>query len=203
MPENLKNSGHKTGKGQFSFQSQRKMKVKVAQSCPTLCDPIDYTDHGILQARILEWVAFSFSRGSFQSRDQTQVSHIAGGFIPKKGNAKECSNYHTISLISHTSKVMIKFLQARLQQYVTWEFPDVQAEFRKDRGSSDQIANIHWIIEKARELQEKRLLLLHWLHQVLWLCGSQQTVENSSRDGNTRPPYQPPEKPLCSSRSNS
>jgi len=104
MPENLENSGHKTGKGQFSFQSQRKMKVKVAQSCPTLCDPIDYTDHGILQARILEWVAFSFSRGSFQSRDQTQVSHIAGGFIPKKGNAKECSNYHTIALISHASK---------------------------------------------------------------------------------------------------
>ena len=75
--------------------------------------------------------------------------------IPKKGNAKECSNYHTIALISHTSKVMLKILQAKLQQYVNHEFPDVLAEFRKGRGTRDQIANIHWIIEKAREFQEK------------------------------------------------
>ena len=68
--------------------------------------------------------------------------------IPKKGNAKECSNYHTIALISHTSKVMLKILQARLQQYVNQEIPDVQAGFRKGRGTRDQIANIHWIIEK-------------------------------------------------------
>ena len=74
--------------------------------------------------------------------------------IPKKGNAKECSNYHTIALISHTSKVMLKILQARLQQYVNCEFPDVQAGFRKDRGTRDQIANICWIIEKAREFQK-------------------------------------------------
>ena len=71
--------------------------------------------------------------------------------IPKKGNAKECSNYHTIALISHTSKVMLKILQARLQQYVNRELPDVQADFRKGRGSRDQIANIRWIMEKARE----------------------------------------------------
>ena len=70
--------------------------------------------------------------------------------IPKKGNAKECSNYHTIALISHTSKVMLKILQARLQQYVNHELPDVQAGFRKGRGTRDQIANIHWSIEKAR-----------------------------------------------------
>ena len=75
--------------------------------------------------------------------------------IPKKGNAKECSNYHTIALISHTSKVMFKILQARLQQYVNRELPDVQAGFRKGRGTRDQIANIHWIIEKAREFQKK------------------------------------------------
>ena len=67
---------------------------------------------------------------------------------PKKGNAKECSNYHTIALISHTSKVMVKILQARLQQYVNRELPDVQAGFRKGRGTRDQIANICWIIEK-------------------------------------------------------
>ena len=70
--------------------------------------------------------------------------------IPKKGNAKECSSYCTIAVISHTSKVMLKILQARLQQYVNCELPDVQAGFRKGRGTRDQIANICWIIEKAR-----------------------------------------------------
>ena len=74
--------------------------------------------------------------------------------IPKKGNAKECSNYCTIVLISHTSKVMLKILQARLQQYVNCAIPDVQAWFRKGRATRDQIVNIHWIIEKAREFQK-------------------------------------------------
>ena len=74
--------------------------------------------------------------------------------IPKKGNAKECSNYLTISFISHASNVMLKILQARLQQYMNRELPDVQARFRKGRGTRDQIANIHWIIEKAREFQK-------------------------------------------------
>ena len=77
-------------------------------------------------------------------------------FIPisKKGNAKECSNYHTIALISHASKEMLKILQAGLQEYVNHELPDVQAGFRKGRGTRDQIANICWIIEKAREFQK-------------------------------------------------
>ena len=74
--------------------------------------------------------------------------------VPKKGNEKECSNYHTIALISHASQVMLKILQARLQQYVKRELPDVQAGFRKGRGTRDQIANICWIIEKAREFQK-------------------------------------------------
>ena len=74
--------------------------------------------------------------------------------IPKKGNAKECSNYRTIAFILHASKVMLKILQVRLQQYVNQELPDVQAGFRKGRGTRDQIANIHWIIEKAREFQK-------------------------------------------------
>ena len=74
--------------------------------------------------------------------------------IPKKGNAKECSNYHTIVLISHTIKIMLKILQARLQQYVNRELPDVQAGFRKVRGTRDQMANICWIIEKARKFQK-------------------------------------------------
>ena len=74
--------------------------------------------------------------------------------IPKKGNAKECSNYCTIVIISHTSKVILKIPQARLQQYVNSELSDVQAGFRKGRGTRDQIANIHWIIEKAGEFQK-------------------------------------------------
>ena len=101
-------SGHRTGKGHFSFQSQRKAILK------------------------------------------------------------ECSHYHTTALISHTSKVMLKILQARLQQYMNHEIPDVQGGFRKVRGTRDQIVNICWIIEKAREYQKKNLLLLYWLHQSLW-----------------------------------
>ena len=81
--------------------------------------------------------------------------------IPKKGNAKECSNYGTIALISHASKVMLKILQARLKQYVNRKLPDVQAGFRKGRGTRDQIANIHRIMEKAREFQKKHLFLLY------------------------------------------
>ena len=80
--------------------------------------------------------------------------------IPKKGNAKECSNYHTIALISHTSKAMFKILQASFLQYVNRELPDVQAGFRKGRGTRDQIANIRWIIKKAREFQKKKHLFL-------------------------------------------
>ena len=84
-------------------------------------------------------------------------------FIPiaKKGNTKECSNYCTIVLISHASKVMLKILQARLQQYVNRELPDVQAEFRIGRGTRDQIANIHWFIKKSDRAPEKHLLLLY------------------------------------------
>ena len=74
--------------------------------------------------------------------------------IPRKGNAKECLNYHTIALISRPSKVKLKILQVRLQQYVNQELPDVQAGFRKGRGTRDQIANIRWIMEKAREFQK-------------------------------------------------
>ena len=83
------------------------------------------------------------------------------------GNAKECSNYHTIVLISHSSKGMLKILQVRVQQHMNQEIPDIQAVFRKGRGTRDQIVNIHWTIEKAREFQKKHLLLLHYLDQSL------------------------------------
>ena len=92
--------------------------------------------------------------------------------IPRKGNPKECSNCHTIALISHASKVMLKILQARLQQYMNCELPDVQVGFWKGRGSRDQFANNLWIIKKAR-VPGKHLFLLYWLCQNLWLCASQ------------------------------
>ena len=81
--------------------------------------------------------------------------------VPKKGNVKDCSNYHTIALISHASKIMPQILPARLQQYLNQELPDVQAGFRKGRVTRDQIGDIHWIIEKARGFQKKHLFLLH------------------------------------------
>ena len=91
----------------------------------------------------------------------TGVEKVNFHLIPKKGNAKECSNYHTIALISHARKVMLKILQARLQQYMNHELLDVQAGCRKGRGNRDQIANICGIIEKARKFQKKHLLLLY------------------------------------------
>ena len=98
--------------------------------------------------------------GTLSSGHRTGKGQFSFQF-QKKGNAKECSNYHTIALILHASKVMLKILQARLQQYVNRELPDVQAGFRKGRGIRDQIANIRWIMEKAREFQKKHLFLLY------------------------------------------
>ena len=129
-------SGHRTGKGQFSFQSQR------------------------------------------------------------KASAKECSNYCTITLISHASKIMLKSLQARLQQYVNRELPDVQAGFRKGRGTRDQVAKICWIIEKAREFQ-KNIYFCFIDYTEAFDYVDHNKLENSERDGNTRPPYLPPEKSVC------
>ena len=137
--------------------------------------------HGIFQARVLEWSAIAFSAGKlFQilKDDAVKVLHSiclqiwktqqwpqdwkrsVFILIPKKGNAKECSNYGTIALISHASKVMLKILQARLQQYINHELPDVQAGFRKGRGTRDQTADIHWINKTATEFQKKYLFLL-------------------------------------------
>ena len=108
----------------------------------------------------------------------------------------------TIALISHTSKVVLKILQARLQQYVNRELPDVQAGFGKARGTRDQIANIHWIIEKAREFK-KNIYFCFIDYAKAFDCVDHNKQENSSRDGNTRPADLPPEKYECRSRSNS
>ena len=118
--------------------------------------------------------------------------------IPKKGNAKECSNHETIALISHASKVKLKILQVRLQQYMNQEIPDVQAGFRKDRGTRGQIANIHWINEKPREFQ-KNIYFIDYAKA--FDCVDHNKLENSPRDGNTK--LLAPEKPVCRSRSNS
>ena len=95
-----------------------------------------------------------FELGSPTFQVDTLTSEPPGKSLSRKDNAKECSNYRTIALISHNSKVMLKILQARLHQYVNRELPDVQAGFRKGRGTRDQIANIRWIMEKAKEFQK-------------------------------------------------
>ena len=107
--------------------------------------------------------------------------------IPKKCNAKECSNYCTIAPISHTSRVMFKILQARFQQFMNDELPDVQHGFRKGRGPEIKSPISVGSSKKWESSRKKNILLLYWLCQSLWLCEPQQTVENSSRDGNTNP----------------
>ena len=125
--------------------------------------------------------------------------------IPKKGNAKECSNYHTIALISHASKVILKILQARLQQYVNHELPDVQAGFRKrqrNQRSNCQHPLDHGKSKKQESSRKTSISALLTMPKPLtvWIT---ITVENSSRDGNTRAPKQPLEKYVCRSGSNS
>ena len=118
--------------------------------------------------------------------------------VPKKGNTKECSNYHTIAPILHASKVKLKILQVSLQEYVNQELPDVQAEFRKGRGMREQTANICWIIEKAREFEKN-------IYFCLTDCAKALTVWITTNCGKflKRWEYQTPAKPVCRSRSNS
>ena len=131
-------------------------------------------------------------------------SAVATGLkkISFHSNHKECSNYCTIALISHTSKAMFKILQARLQQYMNCELPDIQTGFRKGRGTRDQIASIRWIIEKAREFQ-KNIYFCFIDYAKAFECLDNNKLGNSERDGNTRPPDLPLEKPVCRSGSNS
>ena len=114
--------------------------------------------------------------------------------IPRKGNAKKCSNYHTIALISHASKVMLKILQVRLQQCVNRELPDVQGGFRKGRGTRDQIANIRF---------QKNIYFCFIDYAKAFDSVDHSKLENSERDGNIRPPDLPLEKFVCRSGSNS
>ena len=123
--------------------------------------------------------------------------------IPKKSNTKECSNYHTIVLISHASNVMFKLLQSSRHQYMNLEFLDLQARFRKVRGTRDQIANIHWIIEKVREFQKNIYFCFIDCTKAFDCADHNKVWKTLKRDGNTRPPDLPLEKPVCRSGSNS
>ena len=121
----------------------------------------------------------------------------------KNGSDKECSNYYTTALISHASKAMLKILQTRLQQYINQELPDVQAAFRKGKGSRDQTANICWIIKKARKFQ-KNIYVCFIDYAKSFNCVDHNKLwKILKREGTTRPPYLPPEKPVGRSRSNS
>ena len=121
--------------------------------------------------------------------------------IPKKSNAKECSNYQSIALISHTCKVMLRILQARLQQYMNHELSDIQSGFRKGRGTRDQTANNHQIIEKARKFQ-KNIYFCFIDYNKAFDCVDHNKLWKILRGGNTRPPCLAPEKTVCKSRSN-
>ena len=120
---------------------------------------------------------------------------------PKKDNAKEYSNYCTIVLISQASKIMLKILQVWLQQYMDWELPDLQGGFKKGRGTRDQIANIHWITKNQKN-SRKNIYFCFIDYAKAFGCMGHNKLENSSRDGNTRPPDLLPEKSVYRSRSN-
>ena len=132
----------------------------------------------------------------------TGLEKVSFHFNPKKGNAKKCSNYHTIARISHTSKVMLKIVQARFQQFVNCELPGVQAGFRKGRATRDQIANIPGSWKKQESSRKISISALLSMPKPLtvWIT---QTVEDYSRGGNTRPHDLPLEKSVCRSGSNS
>ena len=122
--------------------------------------------------------------------------------VTKKGNAKECSNYCILALISHATKVMLKILQARLQQHMNQELSGAQAGFRKGRGTRDKIANIRWIMEKARKFR-KNIYFCFIDYAKAFDCVDHNKLKNPERDGNTRPPDLPLEKPIYRSGSNS
>ena len=122
--------------------------------------------------------------------------------IPKKGNDKEFSDYHKTELISHASKVMLKILQSRFQLYMNHKLPDIQPGFKKMQRNQKSNCQHQLDYQKSKTVPEKHLLLLMTMPKFL-LCRSQQTVEKSSKDGNTRLPDLPPERSVCRSRSNS
>ena len=161
--------------GAHSLGQEDLLEEGMATHCSILAPRIPWTvEPGWLQSLGLQRVRHNYAMKTQQwPQDWRRPVFIP---IPKKGNAKECSNYRTIALISHGSKVMLKILQARLQQHVNCELPDVQAGFRKGRGTRDQIDNIRWIMEKTREFQKTSISVLLTMPKPLtvWIrinCG--------------------------------
>ena len=146
--------------------------------------------------KLLNMPAFNMPANLENSAVATGLEKVSFLPIPKKGNAKECSNYHTIVLISHASKVMIKILLIPLQQHMNHEIPHVQTGFRKGRGTKDPIANVCWIIKKAKEFQ-KNIYFCFIDYAKAFDCVDHNKLDNS------RPHDLPPEKSVCRSRSNS
>ena len=140
-------------------------------------------------------------KNSANSAVATELEKVNFHSNPKERQRQRMFDYHTIALISHDSKVILKLLQARLQQYVNQELPDVQAEFRKGRGTRDQTANNRKIIEKARKFQ-KNIYFCFIDYNKAFDCVDHNKLWKILRDGNTRPPYLAPEKTVCRSRSN-
>ena len=177
-----------------SEKEQKSLLMKVSGELKSWlkAQPSENEDHGIRSHHFM---------GNRWGNSGNSVRFYFGG-LPSKGNANVCSNYPTIALISHAGKVMLKILQARLQQYMNHELPDVQAGFRKGRGTRDQIANIHWIIEKAREFQENISFCFIDCAKA-FDCVDHNKLKNSEKDGNTSPPDLPLEKSVCRSGSNS
>ena len=156
----------------------------------------------ILKKRCCESVALNMPANLENSAVPTGLEKTSFHSNPKERQCQKCSNCHTIAVISHASKVMLKIFQARLQQYISHELPDVQAGFRKSRGTRDQIGNIHWIIENSREFQ-KNIYVCFIDYAKAFDYVDHNKLENSERDGNTRPPDLPLEKTICRSGSNS
>ena len=165
------------------------------------CDGIPVELFQVLKDDVVK-VLHSICQKIWRTQQQPQDWKRSGSIpIPKKGNAKECSNYHTIALVSHASKVMLKILKVSFNSTWTKNFQMFKLDLEKAEKPKIKLPTSAVSLKK-QESSGKHLLLLYWPRQSLWLCGSQQTVGNSSRDGNTRSPYLPPEKSVCRSRSN-
>ena len=179
----------------------------VAQSCPTLCDPMDCSLpgtslHGILQARVLAWVASSFSRGSSRPRDQTQVSHIPGRHFNLWATREACSNYRTIALISHASKVMLKILQARFSSMWIVNFQMFKLVLEKAEEPEIKLSTSVGSLKKEESSRKTSISALLTMQKSLtvWITTNSGKFWKRWEYQTT---YLPPEKSVCGSRSNS
>ena len=202
MPANLKNTAVATGLENVSFHSSPKEVQSLSHVRPFVTPWTAARQASLSITKSQSLFKLMSIEVVLPSNHLILCPPLFLPSIPKKGNANQCSNYRTIALISHASKVMLKILQARLQQYVDRELPDVQAGFRKGRGTRDQIANICWVIEKAREFQ-KNIYFCFIDYAKAFDCLDHNKLWKILQEMYTRPPDLPLEKPVCRSGSNS